>query len=317
MRRLPLILVGMLLLGTGAAPSVTATSPSSKLCVGERLVYDARVWKGLSFLGMSVGKATLSIKKSDREEWPEAYLLHAYARGGALGYSAKATVATYLDPETLLPLHASLTQRGTEVYDKQMLFQDNEAVYVKKKHCREKRTCDNPRHVIREKVSRGLFMGYDRVRKHCPKRKCDKLDHYGWRIRHRHPTDKPTYDMLSVLYICRTMDLPLNGKGEDVRIVNAHDLWDVTVRAKAREKIEVPAGKFRCILLEISPKPADSNTKLRKEFEGLFGIRGNIQVWIDEKTRIPVRIRGIVPFGVDLNMEISLTKKSIPGSPRS
>ncbi|MCZ6601487.1 MAG: DUF3108 domain-containing protein, partial [Planctomycetota bacterium] len=136
--------------------------------------------------------------------------------------------------------------------------------------------------------------------------------HYVWRIRDRHKVDRPTYDMLSVIYICRTLDLPLKGKGQELRIVDAHDQWDVTIRAVAREKIEVPAGKFRCLRIEISPKPAEKGTKVRKEFRGLFGIHGDIQIWIDEKTRIPVRIRGVVPFGVDLNMEVSLAKKTLP-----
>lgn len=308
---LSVVLIGSLLCA-GAGPGTSTTTSKEPLSVGEKLVYDARVWKGLSFLGMSVAEATLEIRRSDRKEWPQAYLLHARAEGGALGYSAIANVSSYLDAETLRPVHTSYSQRGSEVYDKQILFQGDEAVYVKKKHCRDVKTCANPAHIVRKKVSRGFLRGYRRVREHCGERKCDKRRHYTWRIRDRHTLDRPTYDMLSVLYICRQMDLHPGGQGEEIRIVDGHGLWDVKVRATGRERIKVPAGKFRCLRIEISPKAAVKGGKLREEFSGLFGISGNIEVWVDEKTRAPVRIRGIVPFGVDLNMEISLVKQSIP-----
>ena len=92
-------------------------------------------------------------------------------------------------------------------------------------------------------------------------------------------------------------------------------MWDVTVKAVKRETVEVPAGKFKALLIEITPKPADDDTEMRTDFEGLFGIRGEIQVWVDQKTMIPLKIRGVVPFGIDLNMEVSLRRARSPAFP--
>lgn len=313
---LSLVFIASLLLGAGPGAANAPPDPAPAFTPGEKLVYDARVWKGLSFLGMSVGKATLEVRESDRREWPDAYLFYGRAQGGALGYSAVATVRSYLDSTTRLPLGASLIQRGSESHDKQMVFQGNEILYLKKKHCKEYRTCVHQRHLIWNKKSRGFLQGYEVDRRHCRDKYCGNRAHHVWQVRDRHPVDRPTFDMLSVIYICRGMTLPVGGKGEEIRVVNAHDVWDVSVRATGREKVEVPAGKFRCIRIQIAPKPAADGTKIKKEFEGLFGIRGKIRIWVDEKTRIPVKIQGVVPFGVDLNMEVSLLRKEIPATAR-
>jgi hypothetical protein len=208
-----------------------------------------------------------------------------------------------------------MRQTGSEEYHKQMRFEGGEALYVKKRHCREWRTCTDPDHMVTVKKSRGWFQGYDRIRQHCRDKDCGKRRHQVWVIRDRHALEKPAYDMLSVVYLCREMDLEVGGEGETVRIVNAHDLWDVNVRAIKRETVEVPGGKFKALRIQIRPSPANDGTKLRDEFQGLFGIKGNIRLWIDEESRIPVKIRGVVPFGVDLNMEIDLVRKRIPKSP--
>lgn len=307
-----LLLVPVALACLGAGASEAPSEPPVRFALGEKLWYDARVWKGFSFLGMKVGTTTLEVLPSDVPEWPEATLFRARARGGSLGYKLRGKVDTYFDPATGLPLLSEVASTGTEEFRKRMRFEGAEGTYLRWKHCRVGQKCRNPDHIVSVKKSRGLFRGSERVRRHCRDMECGDRRHGFWQVRHEHEFDRPTFDMLSVLYVCRGMDLPLGGPGERIRIVGDHDLWDVVVRAVKREKIKVPAGTFRTLKIEIRPKPAGTGTKLRKELKGLFGIRGKIQIWVDEARRIPVKIRGTVPFGVDLNMEISLTRKRIP-----
>ena len=319
-RRIPLAPFIVLILavpaGAQSPPAPAASKPG--FAIGERLSYEARVWKGFRLFGLSVGTTTFEVKESKDPRFPGATLLRAKAEGGALGYSVTATAESFLDPATQLPLWADLRQEGSEVSHKQMRFEGGEAVYVKRKHCNRWRTCTNQDHFVSVERSRGLFRGTETVQEHCRNSDdCTEGKHYFWEERHRHTLDRPTYDLLSVIYVSRGLDLAVGGPAEAVRIVNDHDLWDVKIRATGRETVEVPGGTYQALKIEITPVPVSQGTTLREEFQGLFGIKGSIELWIDEKTRIPVKIRGVVPFGVDLNMEISLTGKELPKSSRS
>jgi hypothetical protein len=66
------------------------------------------------------------------------------------------------------------------------------------------------------------------------------------------------------------------------------------VKVLKRERIEVPAGKFDCILVEPVLKS-----------EGVFQSKGSIFVWLtDDERRIPVLVKSKVPVG---SISVSLT----------
>ena len=311
--RFPLAVLLLAVFTTPLHADPLPTEPSDlRFPLGEKLTYDARVWKGIRALGLSVGESTFEVKEAKDGPHGGSILLEARAQGGALGYEVDATIESFIDPETNLPVKSNLLQKGSEPNHKQMIFEDGQAVYVKKKHCNRWKTCEDPDHIEWVTRSKSLFGSAERVREHCREESCRSPKHVYWQERHRHDLDGSTYDMLSMVYVARALDLSLEGEAQTLRLVNSHDIWDVKVRAVARETVTVPAGKFRTLRIEISPKPATDDTELREEFQGLFGIKGNIKIWIDEETKIPVRIRGVVPFGVDLNMDISLTEKRQP-----
>jgi hypothetical protein len=70
--------------------------------------------------------------------------------------------------------------------------------------------------------------------------------------------------------------------------------FDMTVRVVKRERIEVPAGKFDCVMLEPVLKS-----------EGIFKSKGQMFVWLsDDERRIPVLVKSKVPIG---SISVSLT----------
>ena len=96
-----------------------------------------------------------------------------------------------------------------------------------------------------------------------------------------------------------------------LRICAGHGIFDVTVRAVRRERCTVPAGTFDALRLELIPTPAPGMPKTER-FQGLFGLSGTIIIHVDAVRKIPLRIRGVVPMGIDINAEVVLTRIQEP-----
>jgi hypothetical protein len=94
------------------------------------------------------------------------------------------------------------------------------------------------------------------------------------------------HDVLSAFYYVRTQALP---EGATL-VVPTHDnekSYEMEVQVLRREKVEVPAGKFACVVVE---------PKLKSE--GIFKSKGSILVWLtDDERRLPVMVRSKVPVG--------------------
>jgi len=101
------------------------------------------------------------------------------------------------------------------------------------------------------------------------------------------------HDVLSAFYYVRTLPLPNGG----TVLIPTHDnkkSYEMEVRVHGRERIEVPAGKFDCVLVEPVLKS-----------EGVFKSKGSIYVWLtDDTRRIPVLVKTRVPVG---SISVSLT----------
>jgi uncharacterized protein DUF3108 len=70
--------------------------------------------------------------------------------------------------------------------------------------------------------------------------------------------------------------------------------YDMEVKVHKKERVEVPAGKFDCILVEPMLKS-----------EGVFKSKGSILIWLtDDDRRIPVLVKSKVPIG---SISVSLT----------
>jgi len=110
------------------------------------------------------------------------------------------------------------------------------------------------------------------------------------------------HDVLSAFYYVRTQPLP---DGATI-VIPTHDnekSYEMEVRVLKREKIEVPAGTFACVLVEPLLKS-----------EGVFRSKGSIYVWLsDDERRIPVLVKTKVPVG---SIAVSLTDMRLAFQPK-
>ncbi len=101
------------------------------------------------------------------------------------------------------------------------------------------------------------------------------------------------HDVLSAFYYVRTCPLP---EGATIAIPT-HDnekSYEMVVRVIRRERIEVTAGKFDCVVVEPVLKS-----------EGIFKSKGQMFVWLtDDERRIPVQVKSKVPIG---SISVTLT----------
>ncbi|MDM7926022.1 MAG: DUF3108 domain-containing protein [bacterium] len=93
-------------------------------------------------------------------------------------------------------------------------------------------------------------------------------------------------DILSAFYYTRTRPLQ-PGQPFDIECFSGKHVYPLRVLVHRREKAEVPAGKFRCIVVE---------PVLRGE--GLFNQKGKLTIWLtDDERRIPVLMKSKVLIG--------------------
>ncbi len=103
--------------------------------------------------------------------------------------------------------------------------------------------------------------------------------------------DIPKYvnDILSAFYYARTLDYSNMKINDRIHLKNFYKdkVYDLDVRYLGKEKVEVPAGTFNCIIVE--PLVQEG---------GLFKSEGNILVWLtDDNLKIPVKVKTKVVIG--------------------
>jgi hypothetical protein len=101
------------------------------------------------------------------------------------------------------------------------------------------------------------------------------------------------HDVLSAFYYVRTCPLP-DGATISIPTHDNEKSYDMVVKVIRRERVEVPAGKFDCVLVEPVLKS-----------EGIFKSKGQMLVWLsDDDRRIPVQVKSKVPIG---SISVTLT----------
>src|SRR5690606_9332164 len=103
--------------------------------------------------------------------------------------------------------------------------------------------------------------------------------------------DIPQYvnDIVSAFYLARTFDYSDMKPKDRIHLKNFYKdkVYDLDVVYHGRETIEVPAGKFDCIIVE--PLVQEG---------GLFKSEGNIMIWLsNDQSKIPVRVKTKVVVG--------------------
>ncbi len=98
--------------------------------------------------------------------------------------------------------------------------------------------------------------------------------------------DKPVHDVLAAFYQVRLYDLEV---GKPV-FIDMHDIdkqYPLEVRVHRKERIEVPAGTFDCVVVE--PLLQSS---------GIFRKEGSLQIWLtDDEFHMPIQMQSQLYFG--------------------
>lgn len=96
-------------------------------------------------------------------------------------------------------------------------------------------------------------------------------------------------DIVSAFYYARTFDYTEMKENDLVHLQNFYKdkVYDLDVKYLGKETIDVPAGKFDCIIVEPLVKEG-----------GLFKHEGNIIVWLtDDELKLPVKVRTKIIIG--------------------
>jgi hypothetical protein len=96
-------------------------------------------------------------------------------------------------------------------------------------------------------------------------------------------------DIVSAFYYARTLDYSNMKVNDLIHLQNFYKdkVYNLDVKYLGKEVVEVPAGKFECIIVEPLVKEG-----------GLFKHEGNIIIWLtDDELKMPVKVRTKVVIG--------------------
>ena len=246
---------------------------------GERLTYTVRVWLGDNSFGLDVGTADFTVDKvaADRAE---AYQFEVKAKGGAFGYDVRSTLTSLIDAATLKAIRYAEDHRGSDRSQKRLEFSDAKVEYWK---------------WVRIELPDGT-----------------KSDERQWELQKTVPVDHPCHDLLSALYLARGFDLSNGAKAQAIDVADTKKLWRLKAQGGKPEKLTIPAGTFDAIPVLFTTEPLNEAARESK-FSGLFGMKGNAQIWVDAAAHRILRIRGALALGVLLNIDVSLKEANSDG----
>jgi hypothetical protein len=104
-------------------------------------------------------------------------------------------------------------------------------------------------------------------------------------------------DIISAFYYTRTLDYSDMDLEERIHLKNFYKdrVHDLDVKYRGKETVEVPAGKFDCVIIEPLVKEG-----------GLFKHDGDIIIWLtDDDLKMPVKVRSKIVIG---HIEVVLTE---------
>ena len=125
----------------------------------------------------------------------------------------------------------------------------------------------------------------------------DQLEHVARTTGGNYKIPPYVQDMMSAFYFSRTIDYSNFKPGQKIHMQNFYkdSTYELDVKFRGRQTIEVEAGTFNCVVIE----------PLAKE-GGLFKSDGRVFVWItDDERKIPVRVSSKISIG---SVESELTE---------
>ena len=133
----------------------------------------------------------------------------------------------------------------------------------------------------REKSSERVVFDYCSLVARSVERKRD-----GRVVRSRVSLDGPVLDALSCVYYVRAAG-PARGKVFRLPVFQAGKLWELTMKLGEPEEIELPGlGRFRAY-----------RARPEARFPGLFERKGELVVWLEERTGVLLRALVRIPVG--------------------
>ena len=117
----------------------------------------------------------------------------------------------------------------------------------------------------------------------------DQLRHVATTSEGKYPIPPYVQDMMSAFYYSRTLDYSKMANGDRVHMQNFYkdSTYELDVRFRGRQTVEVEAGKFNCIVIE----------PLARE-GGLFKGDGKVFIWLtDDDRKMPVMVTTKIKIG--------------------
>ena len=311
MRRYPGLTLAILLTSS-LAVRATAAEPwredhPLRTLKDETLVYQATSWKGIGPFRMAipVGTSTFTVTR-ETVDGERHIVMKAQAKGGVPGYPYDATMTSRLREADLSPVEFDSNRLLPEYKRRIIRYHGRGADYLKHKHCDAPTLCHNPAHDVDLP---------DGKRGHCPG--CHKPEHYVWSLRYRHRGyEGAAYDLLSGNYLSRGLPIRVGGPVQTVRVISNRDMFDIEITPVAEETVTVPAGKIDCIKVTLANKPANAYSRGNaSDFEGPFGLHGDVVLYLDKATLQPVRVTGKVKLGATFDVQIDLKERGSGEAP--
>jgi hypothetical protein len=237
-------------------------------------------------------------------EWMAS--IESVATGSHLGYSLREELKTRLLPQVFPHIYYTDVQTGSENRRKELKLGTQDGKYVdlyrNDGHCKG---CNNREHFIDSNWLWGKPS-------HCDG--CKRGEHRVWRPSKTRDVPEGTLDMLSAVYLARTM--VREGRAQQtLSMVDELKLWNVELTQGERKRIEVPAGKFDCVEVRLKSSVPPGEPPPKDGFEGLFGLKGTIQVWLDAQYGVPVQIQGEFPIKLlSSTLDVYVQLKGFRGS---
>jgi uncharacterized protein DUF3108 len=120
-----------------------------------------------------------------------------------------------------------------------------------------------------------------------------------WREQKERPIPPGSLDMITAVF--QTRNLVREGKQTlTFPLIDKDRVWKLTLRRGEERRMETQDGVFFDVVevvLEPVPYEGESFAEKAEQFEGVFGIKGSIHLWVERKTGIAVRIQGELPVG--------------------
>ena len=218
----------------------------------------------ISYGLIKAGTAKMTVPDTQHVAGRPCYHVMTTAKSNAFisaFFTVRDTVRTYMDLEGLYPHYYEkhLNEGGYHANRSVQYFQDENRVIYTKSRIRKKRT--------RTKVDTAQVPPFSQ-------------------------------DILSAFYFVRTLPLKV-GQAVEVPVYGEGKFYPLRVMVHKREKIKVPAGRFKCLLIE----PV-------LQSEGIFKQDGRLQIWVtDDARRMPVLMKSKVAIG---SIDCKLTKAKFP-----